>query len=67
MSNLPGEVLPIRCDVSKESDVIEMFSVMRRTYGRLDILVNNAGMGKPASLLSGATQDWRDMFEVTLM
>merc|ERR1712150_422911 len=40
---------------------------MRRTYGRLDILVNNAAMGKPASLLSGATQDWRDMFETNVL
>ena len=36
----------------------------REKYGGVDVCVNNAGLAHEAPLLSGSTDDWRDMIEV---
>lgn len=33
----------VKCDVSEESEVIEMFNMIKNKYGHIDYLVNNAG------------------------
>ena len=39
-----GEVLPVRCDVSKVEDVEAMVAEVIKVYGKVDVLVNNAGV-----------------------
>ena len=39
-----GEAIAVRGDVGKEADVLAMFEVVDRAWGRLDALVNNAGI-----------------------
>jgi NAD(P)-dependent dehydrogenase (short-subunit alcohol dehydrogenase family) len=39
-----GEALAIKGDVGVEPDVVAMFEVVDRAYGRLDAFVNNAGI-----------------------
>ena len=39
-----GQAVAVKADVSKSSDVQELFEQTIRTFGRLDILVNNAGV-----------------------
>ncbi|CAD5225690.1 unnamed protein product [Bursaphelenchus xylophilus] len=36
-----GKCIPIRCDHSKESDVINLFQTIEDGYGGIDILINN--------------------------
>src|SRR3954453_18009589 len=38
-----GEAIAIQADVSRESDVLAMFTEARRAFGTIDILVDNAG------------------------
>ena len=38
------EVLAIKCDISNESDVVNMTNLIVKKYGKIDILVNNAGV-----------------------
>jgi 3-oxoacyl-[acyl-carrier protein] reductase len=40
----------VRADVSKEADVRNLFSGIRRAHGRLDLLVNNAAVNPSLSL-----------------
>jgi NAD(P)-dependent dehydrogenase (short-subunit alcohol dehydrogenase family) len=40
----PGKLHPLRCDVTKESDVKEAFKCVKSNLGVVDILVNNAGV-----------------------
>lgn len=37
------KLLPVRADISKADDVRELFSLIKKKYGRLDALVNNVG------------------------
>ncbi len=41
----PGVFVPVRCDVTKEEEIIAMFEVAREKFGGIDVLINNAGVG----------------------
>ena len=43
-----GELIPFRCDVSKESEVAALFKEVEEKHGRLDLIFNNAGVSAPA-------------------
>lgn len=45
--NKGGKSIAIKCDVSKERDVIAMFTAVDRELGRVTALVNNAGITGP--------------------
>lgn len=62
-----GTIVPVRCDVRNEEEILSMFDLIRREFGGVDVCVNNAGVGLFATLLSGSTADWRDMLEVNLL
>ncbi|KAK2111366.1 Dehydrogenase/reductase SDR member 11 [Saguinus oedipus] len=51
----PGTLIPYRCDLSNEEDILSMFSAIRSQHSGVDICINNAGLGRPDSLLSGST------------
>ena len=52
----PGEMLPVKCDLRIESQVLDMFKVVEEKFGKLHVCVNNAGLGHDAPLLSGETK-----------
>lgn len=39
-----GEAISVQGDVSKKQDVIQIFEMIKTTFGDLDVLVNNAGI-----------------------
>ena len=39
-----GKAIAVKGDVSKSSDVINLFAETKKAYGKVDILVNNAGV-----------------------
>ena len=45
-----GKFYAKKCDVSKESEVIEVFNWIKNTFGSLHILVNNAGISKKGTI-----------------
>ena len=64
----PGvEVLVQGCDVRDEARILAAFAAARERFGGVDLLVNNAGLGRDATLLDGATEDWREMLEVNVL
>lgn len=58
----PGTLIPYRCDLSNEEDILSMFSAIRSQHSGVDICINNAGLARPDTLLSGSTSGWKDMF-----
>jgi 3-oxoacyl-[acyl-carrier protein] reductase len=65
-----GEVLPILADVSKETDVEQIFSQAIARFGTLDILVNNAQMpvrlGERGPFLKMTSEGWQRYMEANL-
>ena len=62
-----GEILPVATNLRDEESIERLFSAARERFGGVDVLVNNAGLGRAASLLSGATADWREMLDVNIL
>ena len=46
LSPTGGKLIAMKCDVSKEEDILSMMSVIKSQFGGADICVNNAGLGK---------------------
>ncbi|XP_054565088.1 dehydrogenase/reductase SDR family member 11 isoform X2 [Eptesicus fuscus] len=63
----PGTLIPYRCDLSNEEDILSMFSAIRSQHSGVDICINNAGLARPDTLLSGSTRGWKDMFNVNVL
>ncbi|XP_044104416.1 dehydrogenase/reductase SDR family member 11 isoform X2 [Neovison vison] len=63
----PGTLIPYRCDLSSEEDILSMFSAVRSQHSGVDICINNAGLARPDTLLSGSTSGWKDMFNVNVL
>ncbi|XP_033112146.1 dehydrogenase/reductase SDR family member 11-like [Anneissia japonica] len=65
--NGTGLLHPVKCDVTKESEILAMFSEIKDKFGGVDICVNNAGLSIDSPLLSGKTEQWRYMMDVNVM
>jgi 3-oxoacyl-[acyl-carrier protein] reductase len=59
-------VLGLKCDVSKYSDVKSLVDVSVKTFGRIDILVNNAGIIYYKSLINTTEEEWDKTININL-
>ncbi|XP_035913977.1 farnesol dehydrogenase-like [Anopheles stephensi] len=72
-SDLPdeakGRLHSIRCDITKEADILAAFREVEETCGGVDVLINNAGLAKGGVgvLDAGNTQIIRDVFDTNLV
>lgn len=57
-------VTSVHVDLSLESDIVALFSILKKNAGSFDILVNNAGINKGGHLLDPVF--WRKLFEIDL-
>ncbi|XP_072382677.1 farnesol dehydrogenase-like [Diabrotica undecimpunctata] len=67
LTDQPGKLFALRCDVAKEDDILRSFRWIADNVGHIHILVNNAGLTRPTNLVEGSTDDWRRVFEVNVM
>ena len=58
--------MAVQADVSKESDVQNMFSQVIEEFGTIDILVNNAGMQQDATIDEMTLDQWNRVIGVNL-
>lgn len=63
----PGHMVPVECDVEKESNILDMFRMIEEKFAAVHVLVNNAGLAHESPLLTGETEDWNQMMAVNVM
>jgi 3-oxoacyl-[acyl-carrier protein] reductase len=56
----------VRCDVTREADVVELFTTVEAMLGPLDILVNNAGVQLARAIVEMSVGDWDRVLDVNL-
>ena len=56
----------IRCDVTREADVVACVKETIATLGKLDVLVSNAGIQRPQPITQMSVDDWDRMMAVHL-
>jgi glucose 1-dehydrogenase len=61
-----GDGFAIKADVSKESEVVDMFQQTLKRYGTVDILVNNAGLQKDAQFHNMTLDEWNHVIGINL-
>ncbi|XP_023727640.1 farnesol dehydrogenase [Cryptotermes secundus] len=67
LQNMPGELHPVHCDVTKEQDILTAFSWIKEHLGGVDIMINNAGIVHQSFLIDGETSDWLQMLDVNVL
>ncbi|MEH7178183.1 SDR family NAD(P)-dependent oxidoreductase [Neobacillus vireti] len=63
---LGRRVLTVSCDVSKRSDIQNLFKVTMEEFGRLDVLVNNAGANVTKYAVEFTEEDWDFIYDVNI-
>jgi len=58
--------LAVQGDVSKRADVLALFSVVEKEFGRLDILVNNAGTFFSSKFEDLTEEQWDGILDINL-
>ncbi|XP_069124692.1 dehydrogenase/reductase SDR family member 11-like [Argopecten irradians] len=67
LKNEKGSLTAIKCDLTKEEEILDMFAKVKAEFGGVDVCVNNAGLAHNAPILSGETQQWREMLDVNVL
>jgi NAD(P)-dependent dehydrogenase (short-subunit alcohol dehydrogenase family) len=59
LENRSADVLALKCDVTVNSEVVEMINLVHGHFGRIDVLVNNAGVIQVGPLDVMTREDFR--------
>jgi NAD(P)-dependent dehydrogenase (short-subunit alcohol dehydrogenase family) len=59
-------ILALKCDVSKQSDVKSLVDVSVKRFGGIDILVNNAGIVYFKSIMDTTEEEWNKTIDTNL-
>ena len=59
-------ILGLKCEVSKYSDVKSLVEVSVKTFGRIDVLVNNAGIVYYKSIMNTTEEEWDKTIDTNL-
>ena len=63
----PVDTLVIKCDVSNESEVVNMLQLTKERFGRVDVLVNNAGIAIDTTLEDKTVDNFHKTLDINLI
>ena len=63
----PVDTLVIKCDVSNESEVVNMLQLTKERFGRVDVLINNAGIAIDTTLEDKTVDNFHKTLDVNLI
>lgn len=61
------KAIAVKCDVSKEEEVINMINITIKTFWKIDILVNNAWVSNDSPILKKTVEQWKRTLDVNLL
>ncbi|MBR6789518.1 MAG: SDR family oxidoreductase [Oscillospiraceae bacterium] len=62
------DVLAVRCDVSKQDEVLAAVRAGEERFGKIDILVNNAALWRAyGSFLESSVDEWKQYIDINVM
>lgn len=61
-----GQLVPCKCDVSKDQDLKNAFEGIVDAYGGVDVLINNAAIGKEGLISTGDISDLKNVIDVNI-
>jgi NAD(P)-dependent dehydrogenase (short-subunit alcohol dehydrogenase family) len=61
-----GEALALPADLTQEGEIVELFALVKRTFGRLDVLVNNAGISTHRETEEISLDYWRAALDINI-
>ncbi|XP_076056906.1 dehydrogenase/reductase SDR family member 11-like [Oratosquilla oratoria] len=67
LANEPGSLTPMKCDITKDEEVLSVFTNIKKEFGGVDVCINNAGMSRNKTLLDGTPEDWREMLDLNVV
>jgi len=67
LSDCPGKLHAVKCDLTKDAELLAMFDHVTRTYGPVHVCVNNAGMATGVSMLDDSPEVWRKMLDLNVV
>ena len=62
-----GKAIAVKADVSKASEVKQLFDETKRAFGKLDVLVNNAGVFRFAALQDVTEDEFHREFNINVL
>ncbi len=66
IDNYHISVLVVKCDISNEEEVKNMFNIINEKYGNLDVLVNNAGIAIDNDISLKTKEEFEKVISVNL-
>jgi citronellol/citronellal dehydrogenase len=66
IKKLGGKAIAVRCDITKEQEVVNLVEQVNAQYGPVDILINNAGIATTESLIELPVKKWDIVMQVNL-
>ncbi|XP_069997953.1 dehydrogenase/reductase SDR family member 11 isoform X1 [Penaeus vannamei] len=67
LSGMPGSLTAMKCDLTKDLEVLNLFTGIKQQFGGVDVCINNAGMSHNHSLLDGTPEEWREMLDLNVV
>ncbi|XP_014612539.1 PREDICTED: farnesol dehydrogenase-like [Polistes canadensis] len=65
--NLPGTIYPIKCDVTKEEEILNVFKYIEKEHDEVNILINNAGVIFNEKIINGKTEHFHNIMDVNVI
>ncbi|XP_069685859.1 uncharacterized protein [Periplaneta americana] len=67
LKSQPGKLYPLKCDITKETEVQEAFKWVKSNLGGVDILINNAGVASSSNLIDGPVDSWKSILDLNVL